>query len=83
MYKYIDLLLVEDSDGIPYVVIAPPYKSHEGQLAVFDGHVGKVVKRDTVNSEDDTYAILSAMLPIHEADGLYDPRYVKEDDADE
>lgn len=83
MFKYIGVLLVEDSDGKPYVVTAPAYKADVGQIATFDGHVGKVVKYANMDPEKEEFAILSAMLPIHEADGLYDPRYVKEDDADE
>ena len=80
MYKYTGVLLVEDSDGIPHVVTAPPYKASEGQLAVWDGNVGKVVKCATMKMDSEEYAILTAMLPVQEADGLYDPRYLKDEE---
>ena len=80
MYRFIGVLLVEDSDGKPHVVTAPAYKAAVGQLATFDGNIGKVVKCATVDPDSEEYAIMSAMIPMHEADGLYYLRYEKGDE---
>ena len=80
MYRYIGVLLVEELDGTPFVVKAPPYKADVGQIVTFGDHTGKVVKCATMNPESEEYAILSAVIQIQEADALYAPRYVKEEE---
>ena len=78
MDKYIDVLLVEDSDGTPYVVTAPRCTADEGYAVAFNGTMGTVKCKALMSPNEEEYTILSAMIPTYEADAVYIPRYVKE-----
>ena len=78
MSKYADVLLVEETDGTPHVVTAPGCTANEGNVVAFDGTMGTVVRRAYMDTGEEAYAILSKMIPIHEADAVYISRYEKE-----
>lgn len=80
MFRYIGILLVEELDCTPYVVKAPAYTAEVGQIVTFGDHTGKVVQCATMDPDSEEYAIMSAVIQIHEADALYAPRYVKEEE---
>lgn len=82
MSKYADVLLVEEPDGTPHVVIAPGCTSDVGHAVAFNGTMGTIVRKVYMDTESEEYAILSAMIPVHPADATYSPRYErKADDA--
>lgn len=78
MSKYMDVLLVEDPDGKPYVVTAPGCTAEVSNVVAFDGTMGTVVQRAYMDVESEEYIILSSVTPIHEADVVYFVRYEKE-----
>ena len=78
MSKYIDVLLVEEADGTPHVVTAPGCTANDGNVVAFSGTLGTVMRRAYMDTEEEAYAILSAMVPIHEAGAVYVSRYEKE-----
>ena len=78
MSKYVDVLLVEETDGTPHVVTAPGCTANEGNVVAFNGTMATVVRRAYMDTSEDAYAILSAMIPTYEADAVYISRYEKE-----
>ena len=78
MSKYVDVLLVEESDGTPHVVSAPGCTADLGHAVAFNGTMGTVARKAYMDTESEEYAILSAMIPVHPADATYSPRYERE-----
>ena len=85
--KYVDMLLVEREDGTPAVVIAPISAATEGDIVIFgSGQQATVARSEWIDPETALYAIISAVVPVHEAERIYSHKLKwekREDDADD
>lgn len=79
MAKYINLLLVEDESGTPFVVAAPAHLGSVGDLVSFcKGSIGTIIQTAFTDEESEGYAVFAAVTPIHDAEVIYRISWKKE-----
>ena len=78
--KHIDLLVVEDEEKNPYLVLAPACEAGVGCIVRFmDGATGMVVKKAFTATDSEMLDLIACMLPIFEAEAIFLPGWRKED----
>lgn len=79
MAKYINLLLVEDEAGTPFVIAAPAHLGSVGDLVSFcGGNLGTVVQAAFTDEESEAYTVFAAVTPIHDAEAIYRVKWKRE-----
>lgn len=83
--KYIDLLLIEKADGSMALVVADAHKAEVGSLVEFDdGKVGRVVMKAWIGERGgEVHNLVSALVPVNEAEAVYFRSWQKEDNDGE
>lgn len=79
--KYIDLLLVENTDGGMALVVADALQADIGMLVEFDkGKVGRIVRKAWGGErEGEVHNLVSALVSVYEAEAVYFRSWQKED----
>ena len=77
---YIELLLVEQENGVKELVTAPTSEAFEGSLVFYDGcKMGTVIAKKWVEVGSEIHTILQAACKLYPAESIYLPKWSKED----